>query len=93
MSERPLTSLIRTDGETLALREYEQGGGYAGLRAALKLSPAEVQAQVKASNLRGRGGAGFPTGVKWSVVPMDEKARRPKYFVVNADEMEPGTMR
>jgi NADH-quinone oxidoreductase subunit F len=48
---------------------------------------------VKASNLRGRGGAGFPTGQKWSFVPMDEDAPRPKYLIVNADEMEPATFK
>jgi NADH-quinone oxidoreductase subunit F len=48
---------------------------------------------VKASNLRGRGGAGFPTGIKWQAVPMGPKARRPKYVVCNADEMEPGTFK
>jgi NADH-quinone oxidoreductase subunit F len=48
---------------------------------------------VKASNLRGRGGAGFPTGAKWSFVPMGPEAHRPKYFVVNADEMEPGAFK
>lgn len=93
MTERPLTSLIRDDGTVPSLHEYEQAGGYAGLRAALRMTPQEVQDAVKAANLRGRGGAGFPTGVKWSVIPMGDKARYPKYFVVNADEMEPGTMK
>ncbi|MCL7455123.1 MAG: NADH-quinone oxidoreductase subunit F, partial [Anaerolineae bacterium] len=53
----------------------------------------EVSQAVKDSNLRGRGGAGFPTGVKWGFVPMGEDAPRPKYLVVNADEMEPGTFK
>ncbi|OPZ86190.1 MAG: NADH-quinone oxidoreductase subunit F [bacterium ADurb.Bin429] len=75
------------------LREYEQAGGYAGLRVALRMTSTEVQGTVKAANLRGRGGAGFPTGVKWSAVPLGEGARRPKYLVVNADEMEPGVMK
>ena len=48
---------------------------------------------VKKSNLRGRGGAGFPTGMKWSFVPMGEDAPQPKYLVANADEMEPGTFK
>jgi len=52
-----------------------------------------VTAMMKASNLRGRGGAGFPTGQKWSFVPMGEEAPRPKYLVVNADEMEPATFK
>ncbi len=91
--KRPLTKNIRPGQEPLDIAGYERAGGYQGLRAALKMTPLEVQEIVKKSGLRGRGGAGFPTGVKWSVVPMDEKARRPKYFVVNADEMEPGTMK
>jgi NADH-quinone oxidoreductase subunit F len=91
--ERYLTRNIRPDREPFSIAEYEAGGGYEGLRRALKLSPQEVQQRVKDSGLRGRGGAGFPTGQKWSFVPMGEKARRPKYFVVNADEMEPGTMK
>jgi NADH-quinone oxidoreductase subunit F len=91
--ERPLTQHMRADGEPLSLADYEKAGGYQGLRRALTLSPQAVQDAVKASGLRGRGGAGFPTGVKWSVVPMGPGARRPKYFVVNADEMEPGTMK
>ena len=48
---------------------------------------------VKDSDLRGRGGAGFPTGMKWSFVPMGDDAPHPKYLVVNADEMEPGTFK
>jgi NADH-quinone oxidoreductase subunit F len=59
----------------------------------LTMSPQDVQSVVKASNLRGRGGAGFPTGAKWSFVPMGPEARRPKYLVVNADEMEPGAFK
>jgi NADH-quinone oxidoreductase subunit F len=91
--EKPLTQLIHPGGEPVSLAEYEKAGGYEGLRRALRMSPLQVQDEVKQSNLRGRGGAGFPTGLKWSFVPMGEGARRPKYFVVNADEMEPGTMK
>jgi len=68
---------------------YEEVGGYAGLRAALRLQPAEVVQMVKDSGLRGRGGAGFPTGMKWGFIPQDNP--NPKYLVVNADESEPGT--
>jgi NADH-quinone oxidoreductase subunit F len=57
------------------------------------MTPAEVQQVVKDSNLRGRGGAGFPTGQKWSFVPMGAGVPRPKYLIVNADEMEPGTFK
>jgi NADH-quinone oxidoreductase subunit F len=91
--ETPLTQRLRPDGAPVLLREYEAAGGYQGLRAALRTSPQAVQDLVKASNLRGRGGAGFPTGQKWSFVPMGEKAPHPKYLVANADEMEPGTFK
>jgi NADH-quinone oxidoreductase subunit F len=92
--EQPLTRLIRKDGEVLSLQEYEQGGGYHGLRKALgQMTPEAVMNEVKNSNLRGRGGAGFPTGNKWSFVPMGADAPRPKYVVINADEMEPGTFK
>jgi NADH-quinone oxidoreductase subunit F len=76
------------------LKAIERAGGYQGLRRALKeMTPAEVTETVKQSDLKGRGGAGFPTGVKWSFVPMGDDAPRPKYLVVNADEMEPGTFK
>jgi NADH-quinone oxidoreductase subunit F len=71
------------------LAAYEDQGGYVGLRNALAMSPPEVVEVVKASNLRGRGGAGFPTGMKWGFIPQDNP--NPKYLVVNADESEPGT--
>jgi NADH-quinone oxidoreductase subunit F len=90
--ERPLTEHIRADLRPLSLKEYEKVGGYEAVRKALKgLSPQAVQAVVKESNLRGRGGAGFSTGLKWSFVPLD--APKPKYLVANADEMEPGTFK
>jgi NADH-quinone oxidoreductase subunit F len=91
--ERPLTKHIRPDREQLSLKDYEKAGGYQSVRKALAMSPQDVQNIVKASNLRGRGGAGFPTGAKWSFVPMGKDAPRPKYLVVNADEMEPGTFK
>jgi NADH-quinone oxidoreductase subunit F len=92
--ERPLTGALRSDGGALGLDEYERSGGYRALRKALhELAPAELTALVKASNLRGRGGGGFPTGLKWQAVPMGPSARRPKYLVCNADEMEPGTFK
>src|ERR1700710_2263396 len=71
------------------LSAYEDQGGYAGLRKALAMAPEEIVEAVKASNLRGRGGAGFPTGMKWGFIPQDNP--NPKYLVVNADESEPGT--
>ena len=91
--ERPLTKNIRPNTEPLSLTEYEKTGGYQAARKVLTMSPQNVQNVVKTSNLRGRGGAGFPTGQKWSFVPMGPESIRPKYFVVNADEMEPGTFK
>ncbi len=67
---------------------YEKAGGYKALKKALGLKPAEILDEVKKSNLRGRGGAGFATGMKWGFVPKDAKT---VYLVVNADESEPGT--
>ncbi len=69
---------------------YEKLGGYANLRKALRMLPEQITDEVLASNLRGRGGAGFPTGRKWSFVPKEAKT---VYLVVNADEGEPGTFK
>jgi NADH-quinone oxidoreductase subunit F len=90
--EKPLTQNIRA-GEPMDIGEYEKAGGYQALRKAIGMQSAEIQKMVKDSNLKGRGGAGFPTGLKWSFIPMGQTARRPKYMVVNADEMEPGTFK
>jgi NADH-quinone oxidoreductase subunit F len=87
----PLTERIRPGGAPVDIGAYEKAGGYAGLRKALSLSPDQVREEVTRSGLRGRGGAGFPTGQKWSFVQAD--ASEPHYFVVNADEKEPGTMK
>jgi NADH-quinone oxidoreductase subunit F len=90
----PLTARIRPDREPMSISEYEKSGGYSSLRKVLGgMSPLDVQKAVKDSDLRGRGGAGFPTGQKWSFVPMGDDAPRPKYICVNADEMEPGTFK
>ncbi len=70
------------------LAGYERVGGYRALRSALKQDPDAIITQVKDSGLRGRGGAGFPTGLKWSFVPQNDG--KPHYLVVNADESEPG---
>src|ERR1044071_8898404 len=92
--EQPLTKNIRPGETPLDRQGYERAGGYQALRKALQqMTPKNVQEQVTNSTLRGRGGAGFPTGMKWSFVPMGESAPRPKYLVVNADEMEPGTFK
>jgi len=74
------------DGHTLA--GYERTGGYAALKKTLEMAPAEVHEEVKAASLLGRGGAGFPAGVKWGFCPPGEW---PRYLVVNGDESEPGT--
>jgi NADH-quinone oxidoreductase subunit F len=92
--ERPLTENITRGEEPLDLKGYQRAGGYQALRKALReMAPADVTQVVKDSNLRGRGGAGFPTGQKWSFVPMGADAPRPKYLLINADEMEPGTFK
>jgi NADH-quinone oxidoreductase subunit F len=75
-----------------SLDVYRQNGGYEALRQVLDgMSPDDVIAEVKKSALRGRGGAGFPTGMKWGFVPKDSP--KPKYVVCNADESEPGTFK
>ncbi len=91
--ERPLTNGIPAGGAALGLSAYRSQGGYKALARALKLAPHEITKTVKEANLRGRGGAGFVTGTKWSFVPMGPDAPHPKYLVANADEMEPGTFK
>ncbi len=73
------------------LKVYQDTGGYASLKKALGMAPGNVIEEVKASALRGRGGAGFPTGMKWSFVPKDSP--KPKYVVCNSDESEPGSFK
>ncbi|MEJ2716983.1 MAG: NADH-quinone oxidoreductase subunit NuoF [Deltaproteobacteria bacterium] len=92
--EMPLTENMRSDREPLSLKEYEKVGGYLALRkAVLEMTPEEVTKEVTASNLRGRGGAGFPTGKKWASVPSTEDEADTRYFIADADEMEPGTFK
>jgi len=74
--------------ETEWLDEYVRGGGYEVARKALDMQPEQIIEQVKESGLRGRGGAGFPTGMKWGFLPPNSF---PRYLAVNADESEPGT--
>ena len=95
MTDKPLTERIAAAGGAVDLAAYERAGGYAAARDALtKMSPKDVQEIVKSSNLRGRGGAGFPTGQKWSFVPLGAAAGPGhRYLVCNADEMEPGTFK
>ena len=93
-TDKPLTRNIQAGREPLDRAGYEKAGGYRALRKALgQMSPDDVLEEVKDSNLRGRGGAGFPTGVKWSFVPRGEDAPKQKYLIANADEMEPGTFK
>ncbi len=94
---QPLTQWVNLQ-QPLTLSGYLAAGGYQGAKIALhELTPQQVLAKVQASELKGRGGAGFPTGMKWSCVPMyapdDPQAPEFKYLVCNADEMEPGTFK
>jgi NADH-quinone oxidoreductase subunit F len=91
--ERPLTEHI-VPGKALSISEYENTGGYQASRKTIgKIAPGDVTNIVKDSNLKGRGGAGFNTGLKWSFVPMGDNAPKQKYLVANGDEMEPGTFK
>src|ERR687886_2218818 len=75
-----------------SIKVYRRQGGYEALKKVLDgMSPDDVIGEVKKSALRGRGGAGFPTGMKWGFVPKDSP--KPKYVVCNADESEPGTFK
>ncbi len=85
----PVLSANWLDERAWKITNYERQGGYAALRKALRKEPGEIMKMVQDAGLRGRGGAGFPTGLKWSFVPQDNP--NPKYLVVNADESEPGT--
>ncbi len=85
----PVLSRTWDVDECWTLPVYEEHDGYAGLRAALEKTPDQVTQLVKDSELRGRGGAGFPTGNKWGFIP--QGGDKPVYLVVNADESEPGT--
>jgi len=89
----PLTEHIGPGKTPLDIDAYRQADGYAALRKSLKMQPGQIVDMVRDSHLRGRGGAGFPTGRKWRFVPMGEDAMRPKCLVVNADEMEPATFK
>lgn len=89
--EKVLTRNIHKD-DSESMDVYEASGGYRAQRKAVtSMSPDEVIEQVKASGLRGRGGAGFPTGLKWSFMPKEKT--KPHYLLNNADESEPGTFK
>ncbi|MEO6473032.1 MAG: NADH-quinone oxidoreductase subunit NuoF [Aeromicrobium sp.] len=87
-----LTPVLTADwgnDKAWTLKAYENTGGYEALKKSLAMKPEDVTELVKDSGLRGRGGAGFPTGMKWSFIPQGDG--KPHYLVVNADESEPGT--
>jgi len=79
------------DPDARTFKGWVKRGGYEALKKALAMDPAAVTEEVKSSGLRGRGGAGFPTGLKWTFMPKEKKG--PHYLCVNADESEPGTFK
>jgi NADH-quinone oxidoreductase subunit F len=92
--EQPLTKDIRPGNPPPDITGYEKTGGYQAVRKVLqKMSASDVIEAVKESKLNGRGGAGFPTGLKWSFVPRGDDSPKTKYLIANADEMEPGTFK
>ena len=94
MSSLPLTQNINAERDPVGMQAYEANHGYQAMKRAVKeMSPSDCLDVIKDSGLRGRGGAGFPTGMKWSFVPMENVSEGHKYLVCNADEMEPGTFK
>src|SRR5207237_6381250 len=94
VGEGPALVLKGYEGDPLTdLDSYRAVGGYAQLAKARAMSPQEVTQQIIDSNLRGRGGAFFPTGRKASFIPTPDKVSKPIYITVNADESEPGTFK
>jgi len=91
MSFEPVLLRARGKENSRAIETYIGAGGYEGLKKAVAMDPDAVIQQVLDSELRGRGGAGFPTGRKWSFVPKDHPG--PRYLICNADESEPGTFK
>jgi NADH-quinone oxidoreductase subunit F len=89
--ETPVLSKYFGDRDAISLEGFRKRGGYQGLQKALSMAPAEIVDVVKASGLRGRGGAGFPTGIKWSFMKLGDG--KPHYLCCNADESEPGTFK
>ena len=91
MGFEPILTRNLGNPDALTVAGYRATGGYEALAKGLEMEPDEVIAEVKKSGLRGRGGAGFPAGVKWGFIP--KQIDRPKYLVCNADESEPGTFK
>ncbi|HEX2645411.1 MAG TPA: NADH-quinone oxidoreductase subunit F, partial [Thermoanaerobaculia bacterium] len=91
MAFEPVLTRNVGNPDALTVRGYRKSGGYEGLEKALKMEPDAVIEEVKKSGLRGRGGAGFSAGLKWSFIPKGKD--KPKYLVCNADESEPGTFK
>jgi len=92
--DTPLTQHIKTGKHPPGIDYCKKHGVYDGVeKALLKMAPDDVTALVKASGLTGRGGAGFPTGLKWSLMPKEPDVSKIRYLVTNADEMEPGTFK
>ena len=89
MKLTPVLSAFWDQKDSFTIEGYERNSGYKALEKALSMSPDDVIKTVKDSGLRGRGGAGFPTGMKWGFIPQGDN--KDHYFVVNADESEPGT--
>jgi NADH-quinone oxidoreductase subunit F len=94
MAEYPEIVFAGTNGGAVTdIDDYVASGGFSALRRARGMAPDDVIAELEASGLRGRGGAGFPTGRKWAFVPKPDQLPKPHYLVVNADESEPGTFK
>ncbi len=94
MASQPEVIFAGTNGGALTrIEDYEAVGGFTALKRAEGMTPDELIEELNASGLRGRGGAFFPTGRKWSFVPKPDKLDKPHYLVVNADESEPGTFK
>ena len=88
MTLTPVLSAHWDEADSYKITGYMRNGGYTAFKKAFATGPDEIISLVKDSGLRGRGGAGFPTGLKWSFVPQGDD--KPHYLVINADESEPG---
>jgi len=94
MTTLPLTQNIVDPKASTNFEAYQANQGYEAVRKIIgETAPADCLEIIKESGLRGRGGAGFPTGLKWSFVPMENVSEGHKYLICNADEMEPGTFK